>query len=136
MCLYQKFISMFTDTLIIIPDCFLIFWFCIKGNQIYYTWITYTPASLVSIQLLFFHWVKYAETRAFSDTYFPVYGQNLIRTSPCLNRISDIRIRESPYFGIFHSVLLNILSHNLDLREKVLREYMNCLTAPKLKTRK
>ena len=128
MCLYQKFISMFTDTLIIIPDCFSIFWFCIKGNQIYYTWITYTPASLVSIQLLFSHWVKYAETRAFSDTYFPVYGQNRIRTLPCLNRISDIRIRESHYFGIFQSVLLNIVSHNLDLREKVLlvRENYSC----------
>ena len=39
----------------------------------------------------------------------------------------------------------NIFSHNLDLRENIsfvnaqklfLREYMNCLTAPKLKARK
>ena len=53
LCLYQKFISRFTDTLIIVSNCFLIFWFCIKGKQVYCTWISCTPALLVSIQLLF-----------------------------------------------------------------------------------
>ena len=79
MCLYQKFISTFTDTLIIAPDCFLVFWFSIKGNQVYNTWITYTPALLVSFQLLFSHCVKYVEARAFCDPYLPVCGQNRIR---------------------------------------------------------
>ena len=99
----------------------LIFWFFIKGNQLYYTWITYTPVSLVGIQLLFSHCVKYAEIRDFSNPYFPVCGQNRIRIFSYLDRIGDsvqirentdtilptygkIRIREIPYFGIFHAV--------------------------------
>ena len=124
MCLYQPFISRFTHTFIyglFIPDCFLIFWFCIKGNQVYCTWNTYTPVLLVSIQLLFSHCVKYAQIQAFSDPYFPVCGQNHIRIFPYLDRISNsvqkrvntdtilsiyrkFRIRESPYLGIFHTV--------------------------------
>ena len=67
------------------------------------------------------HCVKYAKIRAFSDPYFPQYGQNRIRIFPYLDRIRDsvqirentdtilptyekMRIRESPYFGIFHTV--------------------------------
>ena len=58
---------------------------------------------------------------AFSDPYFPVYGQNRIRIFPYLDRIGGfvqiqentdtilptygkIRIRQSPYFGVFHTV--------------------------------
>ena len=65
--------------------------------------------------------MKYTEIRAVSDLYFTVCGQNRIRIFPYLDRISDsvqirentdailptygkIRIRESPYFGIFHAV--------------------------------
>ena len=67
--------------------------------------------------------MKYAEIRAFSDPYFPVYGENLIRIFSYLNRIGDsgsaqirentdtilftygkTRVRESPYFDIFHAV--------------------------------
>ena len=52
------------------------------------------------------HCEKYAEMRAFSDTYFPIYGQNSIRISPNKDRVVDRkkRIRESPYFGIFYKV--------------------------------
>ena len=89
MCLSQKFISRFIHTLIIVQDCFLIFWFCIKGNLVYYPWITYTPVLLVNIQLLFSHCVKYAEIRAFSDPYFPVCGQDRIGIFPYLDRISE-----------------------------------------------
>ena len=75
--------------------------FCID-----YTWITYTPVLLVSIQLLFSHCVKYAEIWKFSDR---------IRIFQYFDRISD--------FGIFRhisrSVLLNIFSHNLDLHENM-----------------
>ena len=113
MCLYQKFISTFTDTLIIAPDCFLVFWFSIKGNQVYYTWITYTPALLVSFQLLFSHCVKYVEARAFSDPYlFPYVGRIVsvfssiwtvqIRENAdmILSICAKIGIRESLHFGI------------------------------------
>ena len=58
---------------------------------------------------------------AFSDPCFPVYGQNRIRIFSYLDRIGDfvqiqentdtilptygkIRIRQSPYFGVFHTV--------------------------------
>ena len=57
---------------------FLDFWLCIKGNQVYYTWITYTSVLLVSIQLLFSHCAKYAEIRVSSDPYFPESAQNHI----------------------------------------------------------
>ena len=120
-------ISRFKHTLIIVPDCFLIFWFCIERKQVYYTWITYTPVLLVNIRLLFSLCVKYAEICVFSDPPFPVCGQNGIRISPYLDRISDfvqiwenadtilfangkIRIRESPYFGIIHAVSCWIFS--------------------------
>ena len=112
--LYQKFISRFTHTLIIVSDCFLIFWFLIKENQVL----------LVSIELLFSYCVKYVEIRAFSDLYFPVCGQNRIFISLYLHRISDsVQIRENtdqrkPLFcHISCSILLNIFSHNLDLRK-------------------
>ena len=42
----------------ITPDYFLIFRFCIKGNQDYYTWITYKPALLVNVHILFSQCVK------------------------------------------------------------------------------
>ena len=149
MCLYQKFISKFTHTLIIVPGCFLIFWFCIKGNKVYYTWITYTLVLLVSIQLLFSHCVKYAEIRALSDPYFPVCGQNRFSIFPYLDGIrkygyDSVHIQENmdqkkSLFGyISRRVLLNIFSHNSDLRENIsfvsarklfVSEYMNCLTA-------
>ena len=122
---------------------FLTFWICIKGNQVYYTWITYIPFLSVCNQPLFFHCVKYAKIRAFSNPYFPVCGQNNIR--------GKIQIRVCPYTGKYGSekvrissyscsALLNIFSHNLDLRENIsfvsgqklfVREYMNCLTARK-----
>ena len=47
--------------------------------------------------------VKYG----FSDPYFPVYGDSVqIRenTDRILHKYGKIRIRESPYFGIFHTV--------------------------------
>ena len=47
----------------------------------------------------------------FSDSYFPVYGQNSIRISPYKDRIVDrkIRIRKSPYFSIYlRSEYLNV----------------------------
>ena len=120
LCLYQKFILGLTYTIIIAPECFLIFWFCNKGNQVYYTWISYTPVLLVSIQLLFSHCVKYAEIRTFSDPYFPVFVQNPIRIFPYLDRISiygKIGIRKPVFHHISRSVLLNIFSFNLDLLE-------------------
>ena len=139
MCLYQKFISRFTYTLIIIPDCFLIFWFCIKRNQVYYTWFTYTPIFLVSIQLLFCHCMKYVKVRTFSDPYFPAFGQNIIFLY--LDRIYDIRDllflntgkyrsdsvhiqknidqTKSIFWHISHSVLLIIFSCNLNLRTQI-----------------
>ena len=83
---------------------------------------------------------------------FSLSGQNSIRIFPYLDRFSDsVLIPENtgqgkPVFQhISRSVLLNIFSHNLDLRENVslvsarklfMHRYMNCLTAQKLKTRK
>ena len=49
------------------------------------------------------HCVKYAKIQAFSDLYFLVYRQNRIRIFPCFI-YEKMRIRESPYFGIFHVV--------------------------------
>ena len=102
LCLYQKFIWRFTHTLINFPNCFLIFWFCIKGNQVFYTWIAYIPVLLVKIQLLFSHCVKYAKIQAFSDQYFPVFGRNRIRIwteYPILFKYGKIRIQFCPYTG-------------------------------------
>ena len=130
---------------LIIADCFLIFWFCVKGNQIYYTWITYTPASLVSIQILFSHCVKYAEIRAFSGLYFLVCGQSRIRIFPsnfCRNtgkyRDDSVHIlkntdqRKLVFRRSSRSVLLNIFSHKLDLQRNIgfasarIYELFNC----------
>ena len=69
-CFHQKFVSKFTHTIIIVRECFLIFWFCIKENQVYYNWITYRLVLLVSIQLLFSRCIKYAETRGFLWSVF------------------------------------------------------------------
>ena len=80
------------------------FWFCIKGNQVYYTWITYTTVLLVSIQLLFSYYVEYVKIRAFSDPYFPVCGRNRIRISPYLDRISPILSRY-PYLDWIGEIL-------------------------------
>ena len=102
--LSKGYIKRFTDTSIIDPDCFLIFWFCIKGNQVYYTWITYTPVLLVNIQLLFSYCVKYVKIRAFSDPYFPVCRRNRIRISPYLDRISPILSRY-PYLDRIGEIL-------------------------------
>lgn len=78
--------------------------------------------------------VKYAKIRASFGPYFPVYDSGNMDTGKRGNMdtilfiYGKIRIRESQYFGIFQSVLLNIVSHNLDLREKVLlvRENYSC----------
>ena len=59
-----------------------------------------------------------------------------------LSICGEMRIRESPYFGVFRQVLLIIFSQILDLRENMsffssrklfVREYMNCFTARKLR---
>ena len=52
------------------------------------------------------HCEEYAEMRAFSDPYFPVYGQNSIRISLYKDRIVDRKkqTRESPYFGVFYTL--------------------------------
>ena len=148
---------------IIVPDCFLIFWFCIKGNQVYYTWITYTPALLASIQLLFSFCMKYVKIQGFSDSifycmwaesylYFPVFGNNLWF---CPNigkyRYNSVHIQENKdlrkhiFRHISCSILLNIFNHNLDLHKNIsfdrvqklfMYEYMNCLTVRKLKVQK
>ena len=132
MTLYQKFIWRFRHTLVVVLDCFLIFWFCIKENQVYYTWITYTPVLLVSIQLLFSHCVKYAKirvslsvfSRMWTESYrhLPVFGQNL-RFCPNTGKYEYdlVHIREntdrrkSVFRHISRSVLLSIFSHKLDL---------------------
>ena len=90
--------------------------------------------------------------QAESYPYFPVFGQNL-RFSPNTETYGydSVHIRENTDLRkpvvrhISRSVLLNIFSHNLDLRENIsfvspqklfVREYMNYLTARKLKARK
>ena len=58
------------------------------------------------------HCVRYVKERAFSDPYFPVYGQNRIFDSFQIRENADailsihgeIRIGESPYFDISHAV--------------------------------
>ena len=63
------------------------------------------------------HCIKYAEIQAFSDPYFPVYGQNHIRILLYFIyenifhifhifhiSVFHMQIRESLYFGIFHVV--------------------------------
>ena len=100
---------------------FLIFWFCPKGNQVYYTWITYTSVLLlVNIQLLFFHCMKYAEIQTCSNVYPPVCGQNRFRIFLFLDRIPisvqiwenadailviyrKMQVRESLYLDLFHA---------------------------------
>ena len=127
----------FTDTLIIVPDCFLIFWFCIKGHQAYYSWISNAPALLVSIQLLFSHCVKYVKIRALSDPYFPKCEQYRIRTGKY--GYDSVYIRENteqrkPVFrDILRSVLLNIFSHNLDHAKKMFFQCVKVIRARKLK---
>ena len=104
--LSKGYIKRFTDTSIIDPDCFLIFWFCIKGNQVYYTWITYTPALLASIQLLFSFCMKYVKIQGFSDLYFLLYVGRIIpvfsriwKESLILSKYRKIQIQFCPYTG-------------------------------------
>ena len=80
--------------------------------------------------------------RAFSDPYFPVYGQNRIVNTGKYRydsvHILEITDQRKPLFRhISCSVLRNIFSHTLDLRENIsfvswrklfLRDYMNWLT--------
>ena len=119
---FQRFLkNSWNKGLIIVPRCFLFFWFSIKANQVYYTWITCTTALLVRIQLLFSHCVKYVGIQDFSNLLFPACGQNSILIFLYLDRIYDsvitrenmdtilsiyrkIRIRKSPHFAIFHAM--------------------------------
>ena len=149
MCLYQKFISRFTHTLIIVPGCFLIFSFRIKGNQVYYTCITYIPVLLVSTELFvlsLWNMAKYGlsviRILPYVDIIVSVFSsiwniQIRIRgnTDTILCRYGKIRIRESSHIFI----------HNLDLRESIsfvntrklfVRKCMNCLTVWKWIARK
>ena len=60
------------------------------------------------------HYVKYAEIRAFCDTYFPVNGQNCIRIFPYLNRIGysvQMRIQFRPNTGKYWSEKACILAY-------------------------
>ena len=80
--------------------------------------------------------------RAFSDPYFPVYGQNRIVNTGKYGydfvHILEITDQRKPLFRhISCNVLRNIFSHTLDLRENIsfvswrklfLRDYMNWLT--------
>ena len=116
----------------LVPDCFLIFWFCIKGNQVYYTWMIYTPVILVSIQLPFSHWNMGFLWSVFSLVwaelypYFPIFGRNL-KFCPSTGKCgyNSVHIWENkdqrlPIFRhISRSVLLNIFSHNLDLSKNI-----------------
>ena len=94
------------------------------------------------IQLLLSHLVKYAGMRAFYDPYFPVYGQNRIVNTGKYGydsvHILEITDQRKPLFRhISCSILRNIFSHTLDLRENIsvfswrklfLRDYLNWLT--------
>ena len=46
---------------------------------------------IMEMEILRKHCAKYAEIRAFSDLYFPVYGQKRIRIFSHMARIGDIR---------------------------------------------
>ena len=106
------------------------------------------------IQLLFSHCVKCGKIRAcmwaerIVSVFSPIWTESLI-----LSKYGKIRIRFCPYTGkygskkarfsgYFTQCLADILSPNLDLhknlsfvsaRKLLVREYMNCLTARKLK---
>ena len=131
-CFHQKFVSKFTHTIIIVGECFLIFWFCIKENQVYYNWITYRLVLLVSIQLLFSRCIKYAETRGF---LWSVFSRMWIESYPNTDQ------RKPVFWRISCIVLVNIFSHYIDLRKNTscvsarklfVSKYMSCLTAQKL----
>ena len=100
----------------LVPDCFLIFWFCIKGNQVYYTWMIYTPVILVSIQLPFSHWNMGFLWSVFSLVwaelypYFPIFGRNL-KFCPSKGKcgynsvhIWENKDQRKPGFRYFHAV--------------------------------
>ena len=80
--------------------------------------------------------MEYAEIQAFPDLHFPVFGQNL---GFCLNTgkygYDSIHIRENTdqrkavFPHISRSVLLDILNHNLDQREKAFSVRENYLCA-------
>ena len=107
--------------------------------------IRFLTLELCSIQLLFSHYVKYAEIWAFFVSVFLriisyLYSVQLRENKDMILSIyGKIQIRERPVFWhISRSVLLNIISHNLDLCKNIsfvsveqlfVQEYMNCLTA-------
>ena len=47
------------------------------------------------------HCMKYAKIRGFSNTYFPVYQQNRIRTFPYMDKIYDIRAKIRMRFCLY-----------------------------------